>query len=278
MKIYGLIGYPVRHSLSPAMQNAAFKHLGIDAEYRLFQVTPDELEEFFFNFKKKLCGINITIPHKESSIKYMDELRGEAKEIGAINTVVLEDNRLIGYNTDGVGFLRSLKEGLDFRPASKKAIIFGAGGASRAVSFGLLREKIERIILVDIDGEKAISLASDLKKAGCNAIALEYDKRIIGNLVLDSELLVNATPCGMKEGDPELLPSKFLHERLSIFDLIYNPKETRLFKEAKKRNLKVVNGMGMLLYQGAEAFELWTGQKAPIEVMRKALPDALKKL
>lgn len=277
MKIYGLIGYPVRHSLSPAMQNAAFKHLGIDAEYRLFQVTPDELEEFFFNFKKRLCGINITIPHKESSIEYMDELGGEAKSIRAINTVVLQDDRLIGYNTDETAFLRSLKEDLNFSPSGKKAIVFGAGGASRAVSFGLIKDKIKRIILVDVDTEKAASLAEDLNKAGCDAAAVESNEMAIKELLLNSDLLVNASPCGMKRDDPPLLSSEFLHKDLAVFDLIYNPKETPLVKEAKKRGLKAVNGIGMLLYQGAASFELWTKKKAPVEIMRKALINSLEK-
>jgi len=271
MKTYGLIGFPVKHSLSAVMHNAAFKHLGIDAEYKLFEIRPDELEGFFSHFKERLSGINITIPHKEASIKYVDELAGAANWIGAINTVALEKDRLTGYNTDETGFVRSLKEDLNFNPAQKKAVIFGAGGAARAVSFGLLREKIERMILMDIDKKRSINLAKLLKSKGCDVTAVEYDRRVAGELVYNSDLLVNATPCGMKKGDPELLDPNFLHDRLTVFDLIYNPGQTPLIEEAKKRGVKAANGLGMLLYQGAAAFELWTNIKAPIDVMRKAL-------
>lgn len=278
-RIYGLIGYPVKHSLSPAMHSAAFKDLGIDAEYKLFEVGPDELKDFFSTFKERLCGINITIPHKETSIEYMDELRGEAELIGAINTVVLEDDKLIGHNTDEAGFLEALKEDLQFKPAGKKAIVFGAGGAARAVSFGLMAGKIDRIILIDMDKEKASHLARDLMKAGCkDAIAIEGDRETIGNLTLNSDLLVNATPCGMKRDDPELLSSKFLHLRLSVFDLIYNPEQTPLIKEAKTKGCKATNGLGMLLYQGMRSFQLWTGRRPNPVVMREALHSVLKKI
>jgi len=270
-KNYGLIGYPVKHSLSAKMHNAAFKHLGIDAEYRLFEVKPHELDDFFSSFKERLWGINITIPHKETSIKHMDELREEAGLIGAINTVVRQENRLIGYNTDVIGFTKSLKEDLNFNSAGKKALILGAGGASRAVSFGLFREKIQKVILADIDNEKAVSLAGDLRDRGCDALAVEYNKKVIGELALNSDLLVNATPCGMKEDDPEIFNLNFLHKNLAVFDLIYNPQETHLIKQAKANGAKTANGLGMLLRQGIASFYLWTEREIPIEVMKKAL-------
>lgn len=271
MKTYGLIGYPVKHSLSPIMQNAAFKDLGIDAEYKLFEIRPEELGDFFSTFKENVCGINITIPHKETSVKYMDRLDDNARSIGAINTVVLDSSKLIGYNTDATGFVSSLKSDLKFDPASKKAFIFGAGGAARAVTFGLLREKVKRIVVTDLDMAKAAGLVGDLKAAGCDAIALKNDRGAERELILDSDLLVNATPCGMKKGDRELLPSEFLHKGLSVFDLIYSPSQTPLIKDAGKRGIRAVNGLGMLIYQGAAAFKLWTKKEPPVGVMRKAL-------
>lgn len=272
-QLYGLIGYPVKHSLSAVMHNRAFKHLGIDAEYKLFEVKPNELKDFFDNFRKnRVSGINITIPHKTKSMYFMDDLSNGAKLIEAINTVTLKGDRLIGYNTDGIGFVRALKEDLNFDPKGKIAFIFGAGGAGRAVSFSLVKEGLDRILLTDIDGNRAAVLARDIeKKTDKEAIAIECKSKAVMELVLNSDLLVNATPCGMKKGDAELLPEDFLHSGLYVFDLIYNPKETPLIKQALKRNLKAVNGLGMLVYQGAASFQLWTGRVAPLEVMRKAV-------
>lgn len=271
MKKYGLIGYPVKHSLSGKMHNAAFKHLGIDAEYKLFEVKPDDLSLFYAAFKERLLGINITIPYKETSIKYVDAIDKISEAIGAINTVMLEGDKLCGYNTDVIGFLRSLKEDLGFKPNSKKAVIFGAGGAARAVSFALFSENIKQLILVDPDMKKAAFLANELNENGFNAIAVYRDLRAIKELVLNADLLVNASPCGMKEADPEVVPADFLHKDLSVFDLIYNPAETSLIKQAKKKACKAINGLGMLVYQGAASFELWTGKKAPIGAMKEAI-------
>ena len=272
-KLYGLIGYPVKHSMSALMHNAAFKHLGINAEYKLLEVKPGELKSFFNSFREKnISGINITIPHKAKSMYFMDDLSNEAKLIEAINTVVSKGERLIGHNTDGIGFIRSLKEDLDFDSKGKAAFIFGAGGASRGVSFSLASEGLSHIYLTDVDSAKAASLARDIEiKTGTQAIAILYNKKSIKELILNSDLLVNATPCGMKKTDPELIPDDFLHRGLVVFDLIYNQKETPLIKSAKKKGIKALNGLSMLIYQGAASFGLWTNTDAPLEVMRKAL-------
>ncbi len=272
MKRYGLIGYPVKKSLSPAMHNAGFKDLGIDAEYKLFEVEPSNLKEFFAHFKERLCGVNVTIPHKEAACKYVDLLDNRAKSIGAVNTITIENDKLIGYNTDIIGFTRSLKEDLEFNAQSKKAIVFGAGGASRAVCFGLVEEGIGRLILVDIDSKRAVALAGDLEKAGIDVMAVEYDEKVLGDLVLNSDLLVNATPCGMKDGDREIISTDFLHKRLRVFDLVYlRGGQTPLIKAAKTKGLKCTSGIGMLLYQGVAAFELWTGKNAPLKIMKEAM-------
>ena len=271
--LYGLIGYPVKHSLSARMHNAAFRHLSIDAEYKLFEVKPDELKRFFDTFRTKgMRGINITIPYKTKAMHLMDDLGDEARMIEAINTVALKSKRLIGYNTDGIGFIKSLKEDLHFEPKGKTAFILGAGGAARAVSFSLAKEALQRIVLVDIDPQKAASLAGDVeKKTDTESIAIESGRETIKELLLNSDLLVNATPCGMRKTDPEILPAEALCKGLVIFDLVYNPKETPLIKSARKRNLACVNGLGMLVYQGAASFKLWTGRAAPLGVMKKAV-------
>ncbi|MEE8360407.1 MAG: shikimate dehydrogenase [Candidatus Omnitrophota bacterium] len=274
-KRYGLIGYPVKHSFSPAMHNAAFEDLGIDAEYELFDVKPEDLEGFFAAFKDKLSGANVTIPHKEASIEYLDEVRPQARLIGAVNTVILENDKLIGDNTDELGFIEALEVDLGFKAAGKRAVVFGAGGAARAVTFALYSKGIKNIFLIDLDAKRAASLAIDLAKAGCDAAAIEFNKDVVGGLVLNADLLVNATPCGMKESDPELIESKFLHKGLSVFDLIYNPDKTALIKRAKEMGCRTANGLGMLLYQGVKAFELWTKKKPNIKVMKQALRKAL---
>lgn len=277
-KQYGLIGYPVKHSLSPAMHNAWFKALGIDAEYKLFEVNPENLKVFFEGFKDKLSGINVTIPHKEESCKYVDSLGPIAEAVQAVNTVTTKEGKLVGHNTDTPGFMMALKDDLNFEAVSKRAVIFGAGGAARAVAFGLFMDDIKRIVLVDIDKKRAASLAGELKNKGCNAIAVENDKKALRELILDSDLLVNATPCGMKKGDPELISQDLLHKDLVVFDLVYNQKETALIKEAKKQGAKAVNGLNMLLYQGAISFAIWTGRKAPLDIGRDVLLKELKQI
>lgn len=274
-QLYGLIGYPVKHSLSAKMHNAAFKHLGIDAEYKLFEVRPDELKKFFDNFRSNgIRGINITIPHKTRSMIFCDDLSDEARLIEAINTVALVGDRLVGYNTDGKGFVRSLKEDLDFDPKGKIAFIFGAGGAGKAVSFSLAREGASRIVLVDVDREKAAALATALeKKTDTEAIAVQRNNRVVKEMILNSDLLVNATPSGMKGTDQPVVPEDFLYRGLVLFDLVYNRK-TELIKQAAKKGLRSADGLGMLVYQGMLSFELWTGKKVPIEIMRKAIKCA----
>ncbi|MFH1752933.1 MAG: shikimate dehydrogenase [Candidatus Omnitrophota bacterium] len=278
MRRYGLVGYPVKHSLSPAMHNAAFKDLGIDAEYELFEVKPQDLGEFFAAFKERLAGANVTIPHKEASIEYLDEVKEAAGSIGAVNTVISENGRLIGDNTDVSGFLEALKNDLGFKADGKKAVVLGAGGAARAVTFGLHAQNIKSVFLIDLDARKAASLAIDLAKAGCDAAAIKYDKDAVDGLILNADLLVNATPCGMKEGDPELVDARSMHKGLAVFDLIYNPAKTALIREAEKRGCRAANGLGMLLYQGAKAFELWTGKRPNSNVMKEALIKALRSI
>ena len=260
------------------MHNAAFKELGIEAEYVLIEKSPKGLKGFFEHFLDEFAGCNVTIPHKEACMGYLDEVRGPAKAIGAVNTVVADKKRLIGYNTDGIGFIRALREDLGFEAKDKVAVVFGAGGASRAVSFGLHSRGIREVILTDIDADKAVGLAMDLAKAGCSSMAIEHNEEVLGNLALNADLIVNATPRGMKKDDPELIPAEFLCQRIAVFDLVYNPSETPLLAAAAEKGCRHTNGLGMLLYQGAESFKLWTGRDAPIEVMKKALKESLRSL
>ena len=275
-KIYGLIGYPVKHSLSPLMHNAAFSSLKIDAEYRLFEVKPQELKDFIGSLvQRNICGLNVTIPHKESVAPLLDSVSPEARLIGAVNTIKVADRKLEGFNTDGEGFLEHIKGELHFDPEGKKISMIGAGGAARAVSVILSKSKAKRLNIFDVDKPKASALVNHLKD---NFKNVEF-KAVVSIDELDageSDLLVNATPIGMKDSDPCLIEDRSLHKDILVYDLIYNPKETKLLKAAKSKGAKVSNGLGMLLYQGAIAFQIWTGKAAPIEIMRAALEEGVK--
>ena len=276
-KVYGVIGYPIKHTFSPLMHNAAFKSLGINAVYLAFEIKPGSLK-FALSYMKSMgvCGFNVTIPHKEKILKYLDGIDKEAFLINAVNTVTIKNGRLKGFSTDGRGLLSSLKEKFGITPREKNFFIMGAGGASRAVSFSLALSGASRIVLVDEVKDKAIKLANSLSRnTPCEAIALKKDKKAMKELILDSDVFINATPCGMKQSDPRLIDPAFLHKGLFVYDLIYNPRVTRLLRDAKKRGARVSNGIGMLLNQGAISFNIWTGRKPPISVMKRALGDAL---
>ncbi len=278
-QIYGIIGYPVKHTYSPAMHNAAFRSLGINAVYVPFEVKPGDLKESLACLRSAgVRGFNVTVPHKENVIKYLDEVDREASLIRAVNTIVNEDGRLKGYNTDGKGFISSLEEDLAVTPKGKRFFILGAGGASRAISFSLALKGARRIVLVDTVREKAIKLAKSLAKIDtCEVIALKRDRLAMKEMLMNTDVLINATPCGMKDTDPRVIEPELLHKRLRVVDVIYNPGATKLLRDAGGKGAAVSNGTGMLLHQGLIAFRLWTGRKPPVEVMRRALKRTLKK-
>ncbi len=277
LKIFALIGYPVGHTLSPYMHNAAFSKLKIKALYIPLSVEPKRLKETIKILKGAgIGGFNITTPFKSTCMRYLDRVDKLASMIGAVNTVVAKGRRLIGYNTDATGFLRSLREDLRLAPKNKSTLLIGAGGAAKAVAFALAKEGAKEIFITDIVESKATSLARNIRKhfPKCKTKPITiYDIRYT---IYEINLLVNATPLGMKKSDPLPINPKLLHNRLSIYDVVYNPSPTKLVKVAKKRKIKAVNGLGMLLYQGAEAFQLWTGRRAPVEVMRKTLLEQMK--
>jgi len=269
--IYGLIGFPVKHSLSALMHNAAFAHLKIDAEYKLFEVKPEDLNDFVGSLSQKnIHGLNVTIPHKEKVIPLLGRVSEDSKLIGAVNTIKVSDGGCEGFNTDGEGFLKHLTADLGFDPKGKFIALIGAGGAAKAVSVYLSKANPRRISIYDIDKDKAAALVEHLRKNFSNtefrsaASALDLGLR-------DCSLLVNATPIGMKESDPLLIDEGELRKDILVYDLIYNPIETKLIKAARLAQARSSNGLGMLLYQGAIAFEIWTAKAAPIEIMRRAL-------
>jgi shikimate dehydrogenase len=277
-KIYGVLGYPAKHSFSPAMHNAAFRALKINAEYRLFEVAPDRLDSFLRSLaENRISGLNVTVPYKEKVLTYLQEQSPEVKFTGAANTIIVrEKNFLEGWNTDGIGFLRHLTGDLKFNIPGAKVFVLGAGGAAKAIVDQLAVGGARYICIYDIDKEKARKLIdktnvsfTKMKAVFVESVA-EFD---FGEI----SLLINATPIGMKENDPVLISDDTLHANLLVYDLIYNPTETKLLKTAKNKGCQISNGLGMLLYQGVRSFELWTGQNAPLEVMRQALNQAVKK-
>lgn len=277
-KIVGLIGYPLEHTLSPVMQNAAFRELDLDFIYLPFKVSPENLEQAMRGIRGLgIFGVNVTIPYKERVKEFLDELSDEAETVGAVNTIHRRDGGLRGDNTDGHGFLNSLREaGID--PRDKRIFLLGAGGAGRACAFMLAKSGAYRIILTDKVIVKAGSLIKDIScrfEVSCEVVSLD-DTRI-GNYVRATDILINATPVGMDREDELLIDPDWLHKDMVVYDLIYNPSETPLLKSAKEKGAMAINGLEMLLHQGALSFKLWTNLEAPIMVMRKALDEALRK-
>ena len=271
-KIFGIFGYPVEHTFSPGMHNAAFKKLGMDACYVPFAVHPERLGEAARAILPLgLGGLNVTVPHKEKIIPYLDELSEEARLIGAVNTIEVRQGRLVGHNTDGRGFLRSLKENAGFSPTGKKVLIIGSGGAARAVGFSLALAGAGKMVFRDLDIRKADLLVNEIReKTGADALSL-HDEGSLALHAADADCLINATPLGMKRTDPSPIRGELILKKHLVCDLVYNPPETLLLRTAKLRGAKRLAGRGMLLYQGVIAFEIWTGKKAPVLIMKNAL-------
>lgn len=270
-EVYGIIGYPVKHSKSPQFQTAAFHTLGINAVYLPFEVKPENLKNAISGLKAlSIKGINVTVPHKEEVLKYLDELSEEVNFIGAVNTVKNIDGYLVGYNTDAYGFIEGLKEILpEFK--DKKFLILGAGGAARAVIYGLVRSGIKSILIANRTLRRVEEIIKDFKKL--NRFIDEILRPIPLNQVEENlknvDVIVNTTSVGLKEDDPEIFDYSKIEKRHVVVDIIY--KKTKLLKAAEEKGCVYQDGLPMLLYQGAKAFEIWTEKKAPVNVMREIL-------
>ena len=272
-QVVGVIGWPIEHSVSPPMHNAAFRALGLDWCYVPFGVHPSHLEAAISGVKAfGMRGINATVPHKQALLSLVDELTPAARAIGAVNTVIVKEETLIGHNTDAAGFLRALREA-GYVPEESRALVMGAGGAARAVVYALASVAAQ-VTILNRTPERAGLLASELadvnERARLSAGAL--DARNLDKAAPRAQLVVNATPLGMwPEVDTSPWPEgvAFPPEAL-LFDLVYNPRETRLMHLARHSGASAVDGLRMLVHQGAEAFELWTGRDAPVEAMYAA--------
>jgi len=278
-KTLGIFGYPISHTLSPAMHNAVIKALGLDMVYLPFEVKPSNLKEAINGIKSLgIIGVNITIPHKESVIRFLDDISEEARLVGAVNTIVYKDRKLVGYNTDGSGYMASLKEELGFNPKSKRIIIIGAGGAARGILAALATQKPKSITVANRTLSRAVSLIKAFKGKfrDTRFEAINLDDNMLKMSFNSVDLLINTTSVGMKQGKTLKIPLETLPKIAIVSDIIYNPLETLLLKKAKKFGLTTHGGLGMLVHQGARSFKLWTGMDAPMNVMRKAALKALK--
>jgi shikimate dehydrogenase len=278
-RVCGVIGDPIEHTLSPIMHNAAFKALKLDFAFLAFKVKAADVEKAVSGMRALgIHGLNVTMPHKSAVINYLDEVDQAAKAIGSVNTILNKDGRLFGFNTDGVGALQALREN-GVEPRGKKVLLLGAGGAARAIAYTLAREADELVIL-NRTAKQAAELANLLKQTfDRKVVADTLSPNAIKDTLQDSDVLINATSVGMKPNANQTpVAFEWLRPDLAVMDIVYNPVETKLAKDAKAAGAKVVSGFEMLIYQGAASFEIWTGHSAPVEVMRHAALNHLLKV
>jgi shikimate dehydrogenase len=275
-RVCGVIGDPIEHSLSPTIHNAAFNHLKLDFVFLAFRVKTADLENAVRGMRGLgIHGLNVTMPHKSAVIGCLDEVDFTVRFLDSANTILNRDGRLSGFSTDGVGALKALREnGIDL--SGKKVLLLGAGGAAKAIAFALVPE-VGELAILNRSAEKAEELAETLGHMfNRKVISGALSPDAIKTNLRDTDILVNATSAGMKPNlSQSLVAPELLKSDLAVMDIVYNPVETKLAKDAKTAGAKVISGVEMLIYQGAASFEIWTGHEAPIEVMRKA---ALNKL
>jgi shikimate dehydrogenase len=279
-KVLGVFGFPVEHSLSPAMHNAAIAALRLSFIYGPFEVRPEQIGPAIQSLKALgIVGVNLTIPHKESVLPFLDEITTEARDVGAVNTVHCVEGRLIGDNTDGRGFFEPLRA-MGVAIAGKRVVVLGAGGAARAVVFRLAREGAQ-ITLANRTRERAERLAQAVAEAGLGRAAVQpmtlEPTQELADAIAGAELLVHTTRVGMHPETDALppVPLEAFHSNLLVYDLVYNPVETHLLKQAQARGCRTLTGVKMLVYQGAAAFQRWTGHWPPTEVMERAVLHGL---
>jgi shikimate dehydrogenase len=279
-RLCGVIGDPIEHTMSPAMQNAAFRATGADYVYAAFRVHPEKLGEAIEGMRAlNIRGLNVTIPHKVAVIPFLDKLDDLAERIGAVNTIVNENGKLKGYNTDATGFLRALLErGIEVE--GNNVVILGAGGASRAISFILAEGDAHLVILNrQLEMDWAEKLAGRISQIFNREVkALELNRENLARALDKADILVNATSVGMSPDINQTpVDADLLIPGLVVFDIVYNPVKTRLVREADAAGSRTIRGVEMLVWQGALAFELWTGVKAPVELMREETIRLLEK-
>jgi shikimate dehydrogenase len=284
----GLIGYPLKHSISPYFQQAALDYYKLDIRYEVWETKAEELSSAINRLRHyQNLGANVTVPYKEKVLNLLDKVDEQASLIGAVNTIVNRDGRLTGFNTDAYGFIQALRKDADFDPKGKQVALFGAGGAARAAGFALIQENIASLVVINRTLKRAEVLAESLlshvdnAKAHIKVVALSWDSLKLQEAVESCQLIINCTTVGMRYSDQEgqvpfktdLIPSSAL-----VYDLVYNPSETPLLKMATKVGARTLGGLPMLVYQGAAAFELWVRKNAPLNVMFSKAKAAISQM
>jgi shikimate dehydrogenase len=277
----GVLGRPVEHSLSPPMQNAALKHLKIEMQYARFQILPEELREAVDLLRElEFIGANLTLPHKVDVVESLDVVDETAKRVGAVNVIKMDGTKLRGFNTDGKGFSRAIREEFSVDLRDLRVLVLGAGGAARAIALQCAKENCERLVIANGTFEKGKQLADKLRDffEGPKVFGpvprlqvIAWEERAFRFQIANVDLIVNATPVGLNRSDPPPLSSRLLAPHLMVYDTIYTAEQTPLVSAAIEAGARAANGLSMLLHQGALAFEIWFGREAPIEAMRKAL-------
>jgi shikimate dehydrogenase len=276
-----VIGHPVAHSLSPEMQNAAMKEAKIAMQYARFEIAPDELKPALeLMAEREFAGVNLTVPHKVAALALVEEVDDGAREVGAINTIKCEAGRLRGFNTDGGGFARAIREEFAVDLRDLRVLLLGAGGAARAIAWQCAKENCERLVVANRDAGKGAALVEQLRPffAGPRVLgpvarlqSIALDEPALCFQIANSDLVVNATPLGLNRNDPLPIPVRLLEPHLMIYDTVYSSRPTVFVSGAIESGARAANGLSMLLHQGALAFEIWFDRPAPIEAMRKAL-------
>ena len=269
----GVIGKPVGHSLSPAIHNAAFRALGLNFVYLAWQV--DTIGDAVKGLRAlgNFRGASVTIPHKVAAMQFLDHVEATAKRIGAINTIVADKGELSGYNTDATGALRALREG-GVELKGRRIVVLGSGGAARAIAVALAADSgVENLTLLGIEDSERTRLAQDIRSVGVATVEDSHlDEAALRRILPDSHVLIHCTPVGMSpKSDSTCVPASLLHSGLAVMDIVYNPRETQLLKDAKFAGCKTIPGLEMFLNQAVTQFELWTNQAAPVAVMRTVL-------
>ncbi len=276
--LYAVWGHPIQHSLSPVMHNAAFQSLKLNAAYVAMDVAPTDLTQAIRGAAALgLSGINLTVPHKESALRHIDRVDAEARAIGAVNTLKRVGRSWSGTNTDGRGFLRAVYEHVSWRPRGQRVLILGAGGAARSIAVAVARGGARWVGIANRTARRGQQLVRRLRTLGpaADVQGLSLRPEVIRPALDECDLLVNATSVGLRRSDRSLIHARWMAPPLIVCDVVYNPPDTKLIAAAKRQQLRTINGLGMLLHQGALALEWWTGREAPISVMRRALTQAL---
>ncbi len=277
----GVLGDPVEHSFSPQMQNAALRASDLPMQYAAFHVAPDELSAALeLLAANNFIGANLTLPHKIAALPLMDELHREARELGAVNTVLFREGRALGFNTDGPGFVRAIRTEFFVDLRDLRVLLLGVGGAGHAIALQCAREGCERLVLANRTFAKAQALVAELtpRFVGPRVLgpmarleAVPWEENALRAQMGNIDLIVNATSLGLRASDPPVVSASILAPHLLVYDLIYRPRETPLLEAAREVGARGANGLSMLLQQGALAFEIWFERRAPLEAMRQAL-------